>query len=505
MSSNQLQSVNHVVVLMLENRSFDHMLGFLYATTGNISPLTGSPFEGLTGTESNLQADGTPVEVAELSPNGANVYFTPGADPGEGYAATNIQLFGTTSPGPQAVPTNAGFVIDFAETLSGTDADQAIVAGTVVSDIMGMFTPTLLPVLAGLARGYAVCDHWYASVPTETFPNRAFANAATSQGHMNDATARFTSPSIFGLLSQHGLAWSIYGYDAPPLTRLDFTDIENAPDANFGEFSDFQAAASAGTLGVYTFLEPSWGSSGNSQHPNYDVALGEQLIYDVYHALRTGPGWHETLLVIAYDEHGGCYDHVPPPGGATPPDDVVGEFGFDFTRFGVRVPAVLVSPLIEPGTVFRPSGMVPLDHTSVLKTVELRWGLPSLTGRDAAAPDLGDALTLTVPRTDDPLSGVVVPSSPVANPVAGTPSHIQRVFARLAAALPVADDLADAHPRRPELESEDDYQAYIRSRVAKWRAWAADQRPGWSRMTNEDANEIAPSTMNSFKRDDASS
>ena len=101
-------------------------------------------------------------------------------------------------------------------------------------------------------------------------------------------------------------------------------------------FTDFPAAAAAGTLPAFTFLEPSWRSTGNSQHPNYDVALGEQLIHDVYQAVRGGPGWAQTLLVITYDEHGGLYDHVPPPSGATPPDADAGEFGFDFTRFGVR-------------------------------------------------------------------------------------------------------------------------------------------------------------------------
>ena len=197
-------------------------------------------------------------------------------------------------------------------------------------------------------------------------------------------------------------------------------------------FTDFTAAAAAGTLAAFTFLEPSWSSTGNSQHPNYNVALGEQLMHDVYEAVRGGPGWAETLLVITYDEHGGCYDHVAPPSGAIPPDHDAGEFGFDFTRFGLRVPAVLVSPLIAPGTVFRvPAGSTPLDHTSILKTVQQRWGLPSLTARDAATPGFGDVLTLTAPRTDDALAGVTVPVATAPGPAAGQPSHLQEVQAEL--------------------------------------------------------------------------
>jgi phospholipase C len=288
-------------------------------------------------------------------------------------------------------------------------------------------------VLSGLARGYAVCDHWYSAAPTETLPNRAFACAATSQGHMDDKTHTFTSPSIFGLLGSHGLEWAIYGYDAQPLTRSTFTDIANASGGSFGLFTDFKAAVAAGGLGAFTFLEPSWGSTGNSQHPNYNVALGEQLILDVYQALRSGPGWQKTLLIITYDEHGGCYDHVPPPSGATPPDSDTGEFGFDFTRFGVRVPTVLVSPLIAAGTVYRvAAGSMPLDHTSILKSVQQRWGLPSLTARDAAAPGFGDVLTLATPRTDDPVAGVTVPTAATGpGPAAGQASHLQRVQAEL--------------------------------------------------------------------------
>jgi phospholipase C len=462
-----LASVNHIVVLMLENRSFDHMLGFLYTAQGNASP-AGQPFAGLAGTESNPDSTGAAVTVSRIEPTTPNAYFMPGADPGEGYMATNDQLFGSEHgpASPSQAPACQGFIKDFAYTLGWESGSRPIVSGTVAADIMRCFTPEALPVLSGLAKAYAVCDQWFSPVPTETMPNRAFACSATSQGHMDDKTRTFTSPSIFGLLGQHGQTWGIYGYDAEPLTKSTFTDIASAPGGTIGKFANFQAAAAAGTLPAFSFLEPSWGSTGNSQHPNYDVALGEQLIHDVYETLRGGPGWPQTLLVVTYDEHGGCYDHVPPPSGAVPPDNAAGEFGFDFSRFGVRVPAVLVSPLIAAGTVFRaPAGATPIDHTSILKTVQERWGLPALTARDAAAPSLGGVLTLAAPRTDDALAGVTVPVSTGPGPAAALPSHLQKVQADLisrqypAGQHPAADAL-------PAVDSGAAYENYIRNHDA---------------------------------------
>ncbi|MGT2462085.1 alkaline phosphatase family protein [Sinomonas atrocyanea] len=436
-----LAGIDHIVVLMLENRSFDHVLGYLYHAAGNVSP-SGAPFEGLTGTESCPGPDGQPVAVYPITPTTPDAYFMPGADPGEGFARANAQLFGTTKPAPGAVPTMTGFVSDYAQAIKDNQAKKwYVVPGTAPGWIMGCFAPETLPVLSGLARGFAVCDHWFGSVPTETMPNRAFTCAGTSQGHMDDVTKSFTVPSIFGLLGQHGVPWKIYGYSKPPLTRLNFPDTQKAPAANIGLFKDFRADAAAGTLPAFAFVEPAWSSTGNSQHPNYSMAAGEQLILDTYNALRAGPAWARTLLIVTYDEHGGCYDHVPPPGGAVRPDDSPGEFGFDFTRFGPRVPTVLVSPLIPPGTVFRvPAGSTPLDHTSILATVEHRFGLPPLTRRDAAAPDVGAVLTLATPRSDDPLAGVSAPPQPpVPAALAATPAHLADVRDELMARFTPGD------------------------------------------------------------------
>ncbi|HUL27485.1 MAG TPA: alkaline phosphatase family protein [Streptosporangiaceae bacterium] len=471
MPGNQLPTIQHIVHLMLENRSFDHMLGFLYEESGNVSP-AGAAFEGLTGQEANPDSSGKSVSVYKIDPAGPGAYFMPGADPGEGYANTNSQLFGSGHAPVPPVATNQGFVTNFDATIAWDQrVGRSVQAGTTAADIMGIFPPAALPVLSGLARGFAVCDHWFSSVPTQTFPNRAFACAATSQGHMNDGSSSYTVPSIFGLMGAHGLSWKIYGYDAEPLTRKNFPDTTNAPDTHFGKFSDFKADAANGQLPQYSFLEPDWGSKGNSQHPNYDVALGEQLMHDVYYALRGGPGWNQTLLFITYDEHGGCYDHVPPPSGAVPPDDTPGEFAFDFTRFGVRIPAVLVSPLIPAGTVFRvAAGSMPLDHTSVLKTIETRWGLPALTRRDAAAPDVGDALTLETPRSDDPLADVTVPVSSGANPAVAEVSHIQQIDAELTASLPVPNEDLRSAPLLQEQHTPADYDDYTSARTAIWKA-----------------------------------
>ncbi|MFJ9447367.1 alkaline phosphatase family protein [Kitasatospora sp. NPDC101235] len=437
--STLLSRIDHLVVLMLENRSFDNMLGFLYTDQGNRP--SGQPFEGLTGAESNPDGNGGKVTVFPIDHTKPGAYFMPGSVPGEEYHRVNNQLFGAQQvPIPAPGATNEGFVTDFAQIFPTRKGNSP---GVTASDIMGCFPPEALPVLSGLARGYAVCDHWYCSVPTQTLPNRGFALAGTSLGLVSDKACEnqakndrvmFKTDSIFGRLSGKGIGWVIYGYNLPPLTRANFPDTQQAGDQHFGHFIDFKNAATEGSLPAFAFLEPAWKHDGNSQHPNDDVASGEQFILDVYNALRTGPDWAKTLLVITYDEHGGCYDHVPPPAGAASPGQQAGEAGFDFTRFGVRVPTVLVSPLIAHGTVFNvPGGSVPLDHTSVLKTIQQRWGVAPLTARDEAAPGIGGVLTLDEPRDDNPLDGVIVPVATGENPARAVTSHLEAVYNSLVA------------------------------------------------------------------------
>ncbi len=478
--ANQLSSIKYLVQLMLENRSFDQMLGFLYESTGNKSP-TNQPYEGLTGNESNLDDTGRAIQVYKIDNTAPHPYLMPGADPGEGFYNTNYQLFSTDNPVQGATPANSGFVINFKASIASDQAKgyKDTLAGTDPSEIMGMYSPEMLPIMSGLARGFAVCDQWFASAPTQTIPNRAFAAAATSQGHLDNHVKVFTCPSIFGSLSKSNIDWAIYGYNRAPMTRLDYPDTQNAAESHFGHFRDFQAKAAAGTLPAYSFLEPDFGSGGNSQHPNYDVSLGEKLIHDVYYAVRNGKGWNDTLLLITYDEHGGNYDHVPPPWGATPPGDgSVGEYNFDFTRFGVRIPALLISPRIRAGTVFRAKRGT-IDHTSVLKTIELRWKLAPLTARDKAAPDLGDVLTLATPRTDDPLKGIQIPVSNMSHPNLSQPSLIDRLYAAKVADLPLRNEQGtyDQHVP-PDLSTSAAIGDYIQARTAAWSAHLQRLRQG---------------------------
>ena len=487
-----LESIDHVILLMLENRSFDHLLGYLYPKS--------DIFDGLDGTECNRDCAGYAVSVYPITPETENAYYYPLANPAEGFKATNQQLFSCTQAPAGGNATNDGFVTSFASELikPAHPLDPKLV-GAQPSSIMGMYSPETLPVLCGLAMGFAVSDRWFASVPTQTFPNRAFAVAGTSLGYI-DNSARgapaFNTPSVFGKLADAGHTWKIYGYSTLALTANDFPDtVYPGPGCTVElGFDNFQRDAAGGRLAAFSYIEPEWATfprSGappsttqaddehnfqveNDQHPVSNMAVGEQLIYDVYKALRSNRAvWEKSLLIITYDEHGGNYDHVPPETGATPPDNNI-QAGFDFTRFGVRVPAVIVSPLIRAGTVFRAAdGRPPYDHTSIIATLRARFNLGPLGKRDAIAPHLGHILTLSEPRRDDPLEGVTPPTAPDpvlqadSAPIGAAPSSFLEAKAISAATLPV--------PFKPEqtlaaLSTAAQHYAFIEDRLQTWEA-----------------------------------
>lgn len=219
------------------------------------------------------------------------------------------------------------------------------------------------------------------------------------------------------MLHEVGVTWKVYADSPlPSLTHYQFiTQLDNALlIAHFRGFGEFKLDAQAGLLPAYSFLEPDFMITKNDHHPPHDVAAGERFLYEVWKAVSTGPAWKNTLLVITFDEHGGCYDHVPPPWTAVKPDDWKPQKPFDFNRYGVRVPTIVVSPWVEPGTVFRsraadaPDG-AEFDHTSILATVRDWQGLEARakagwlgSRRIGSAPTLARVLTRSAPRTDTP-------------------------------------------------------------------------------------------------------
>jgi len=413
-----LNQIEHVVVLMLENRSFDNVLGWLY-DPANPNPFNKEPpanFEGVYGKDlSNAWLKGVvPVAKGQRPTD-------PFPDPGEPYEDVYEQLYNVPAVAlnqtpPPTPPTMQGFVNNYARK---NGANPEI--------IMNCFTPATLPVLSSLAFYYGVCDHWFCSIPSQTLCNRSFVHAGTSSGYVDNAGKDVLfinkAPTIFNLLSAAKRSWKVYtaGWTVTSLVMLTQEKVWDyaLQPGRFEFLHDFENdAKKPGGLPAYSYIEPNymdslrWGPE-NDMHPEShaaelfgisNVGEGEKLVYRVYSAVRDSPDWNKTLLIILFDEHGGCYDHVPPPktfspGGKVIPTSEPGGSGFAFDRLGIRVPAVVVSPFTPPGTlndIF--------DHTSVLKTIMNCFGLgkDGLGDRTAASADLSSAVDLTVPRSDSP-------------------------------------------------------------------------------------------------------
>ncbi len=429
-----LPNIDHFVVVMFENRSLDSMLGELYS--GDTPPARVLPagsaavYDGLCAGLSNPALagyfTGSPCDMVTAASAPASS-TSPNPDPQETWANVTYQLYGPQGEAADPTWPMLGFVANYATT-GTTDPTQ----------IMQCREPAELPVLSTLARSYAVSDAWFASVPSQTWPNRAFAHAGTSNGRVDNGNPpdplQWNVPTIFNVLESIGAAWCVYSDTvlAPSLTRTMFPKLwDPLLDAHFRGFDAFIDDCAHAALPRYAFIEPSFLVDPNDQHPPHDINAGESFLHAIWTAVSTSPAWDRTLLLITFDEHGGCYDHRLPPRGAAAPDHASspGDQGFAFERFGVRVPAVLVSPYIAPGTVFRSDTQTPYDHTSILATLRdwLDIGsahmLPS--ARIAAAPTLGQVLTLTTPRTDPPQ--ILAPATSfVPTPLSTPPNDLQK-------------------------------------------------------------------------------
>jgi len=380
MSTRNRFPIEHVIVLMLENRSYDHLLGYL--PNGH----------GLTGDEFNLVNPADPTSERVLVSNTAD-YIS--IDPAHDFKSVEKQLYGAAGQVVDSAPMN-GFVAAHIEEAKG---DVAL-----GKKIMECFDPARLPALTTLAREFCVCDRWFSAVPGPTWLNRFFVHAATCDGMIIDTVKHnYRMKTIYDALGKNGLSWNIYYGDVPQSIVLQhhWRTLNR-----FNRFEKFYADVEKGKLAAYTFIEPRYFNfhewKANDQHPPHDMRLGEYLIAEVYDTLRSSSYWEKSLLVVTYDEHGGFFDRVSPPELVPSPDGKKSRHPrFDFTRLGVRVPTILVSPFVEKGVV----DSTIYEHSSLPATLKTLFNLPEgLTARDKAANTFEKNLSCGTPRSDTPLT-----------------------------------------------------------------------------------------------------
>jgi phospholipase C len=485
-----LPGIDTIVVLMLENRSFDNILGWLY-DSNNAYPFQqvppGQTFNGVSG--KGLRNPWNTQPPALVPVGSTTDPINPNPDPGEVYADVYQQLYNPVPPlpknqipppNPPQPPPMAGFVNNYAAQHK-----------THPPSIMLGFRPPTLPWLCYLAYEYVVCDSWFASVPSQTLTNRSFVHAGTASGYVNNRVGLLPifenhTDTIFNLLEAQKQSWGIY-YGSHWFfcnawlcqSKLDPYMFSFPGPQRIHPFSQFLAQAQSGQLPKYSFIEPNFMDSieygrENDMHPHAglldidgkpsDVRFGDDLVRRVYQAL-TGPRskWQSTLLVITFDEHGGCYDHVA-PGSATPPDNRIippgqdGYSGFGFNRYGVRVPTVLISPWLQLHAVDH----TVYDHTSIIKTVMgqfLKVQGNELGNRVAAANPLNPpAGTLrsylsglpAAPEPAVPLASAeeTLSDSPLTDFQASMVEAAYQRLQQLGATAPVAEALAE-----PQLET----------------------------------------------------
>jgi phospholipase C len=421
----QKSDIQHFVVLMLENRSFDHFFGFF--------PGLGS--DGLTGDEFNTLDPNNP-ESAKFFVSKNAPWKTSAEGPSHSLKGTNLQLAGHNN-GPTSPATTKlnGFVVDYRSALQHAPTNPVHnPTPDQLGEVMASFAPEALPSINALAQQFCLCTHWHSEVPGPTQPNRLYMHAATSGGRVwNNWKLTFPWPTIYENLQKNGKTWATYqvGKDNQFNEVLEFSNI-NGQQNNFRRFeTDFEADMRAGAFPNYSFIVPRYKHStdgpANSQHAPDDARFGDNLIADVYEALRRNdPVWSKSVFILLYDEHGGFYDHVKPPFGVPNPDGINAPLpgdpayvqNFEFDRLGLRVPAIIASPWVDKqicGTQ--------LQHTSVLATVKKWFGLPKfLTKRDESAATF-ESLFLDEPRTDAPMTLPRTQVDPIDTSDARHPMH----------------------------------------------------------------------------------
>jgi phospholipase C len=420
-----LQKIQRFVVLMLENRSFDHLLGYLKTQSPDVYGLVDGEYSNFPDPLTKLKP---PVAVSPTA--SYNMPF----DPPHEFCDVQKQLYGPDPTGqlcsnPRVSPAPMNGFLYCGNSVADAPNSTATGQGRRVMECMAAGQ---VPYLTLLAQEFALFNFWYSSLPGPTWPNRFFVHAGTSGG-LSDSPGTeaivlgysFKNGTIYHALSNAEKDWRIY-HDGLPQTagidslRLSYIDPFTR---SFREMKYFAQDVKDGLLPEYTFIEPQYDTgdnfvNGNSMHPLNDVRTGDvQLVKAVYETLRNSNYWQDTMFIITFDEHGGFYDHVPPPAAVPTGDDAkyankADNFAFDL--YGVRVPAIVISAYTKKGTVIgnNPGDATTMfDHTSILATVEARFGLPPLGARDKVANTLEVALNLDAPRDDAP-TVLQVPPTP---------------------------------------------------------------------------------------------
>ena len=377
---------DHVVVLMMENRSFDHFLGWLPGSDGIQ--------DGLAYWDTSKPAKLYPTY--QLAPDYQGCGY---ADPDHSWEGGAKQL-------------NGGKLDGFLQTAAPDDTFP-----------IGFYSEDTVPVLGALARNYTVSDYYFCSILAETFPNRFYQHAAaTDRDHNNGVAMTTLSPTIWDRLAAASLTGKYYFVDTP------FMGLWGATYAGIQHpVSDFLLDCANNTLPNVAFVDPKFQDEGTGtsidDHPHADVRGGEWYIAQIYHAVRNSAAWGKTVMVLNYDEWGGFYDHVTPPqvvDSTTRPANS-GPHP-NYRQLGFRVPNVVISPFSPKGQIVHNDGNGPFEHTSVLKMIEWRWGLSSLTDRDKHARNLAELLDFSLARTDNPDVPVIelpppsLPCGPLSTP-----------------------------------------------------------------------------------------
>lgn len=394
-------TIEHFVVLMLENRSFDHIFGYRKGVNG------------LQGTEFNLldpSKPQSPTNPAVKVSNAEPYSISAGQGPSHSFNAVTTQIFGSKTATSASAGKNNGFVMSYRESLNEDHVSNP--TGDQIRVVMESFAPGTLPALEALADAFCLCDRWYCEVPGPTMPNRMFIHMGSSGGYVHNVwTHKFAETTIYELLQQNRKTWATYDFDQNEVRQ--FPALKNQT-ASFKQFeNDFANDVKSGNLPNYSFLIPRFfAKTGpvNSMHGPYDVRPADQLVADTYNALRANTNvWEKTVLIVTMDEHGGFYDHVVPPSlsgksldnFSSPPagDTAAWVPKFKFDRLGLRVPTLIVSPWVAAGKV----DSTEYRHTSVLATVMKMFNLRGqLTNRVATAATFDQLFSQSTARTDTP-------------------------------------------------------------------------------------------------------